>query len=415
MPSGPLTRANATRRLRRAVDPIGNLLSEAFHLLGLFAIGAATVWAAAAAFVAMIAKGHASLEDLLLLFIYLEIGSMVGIYFKTNHMPVRFLIYVGITALTRHLIVVVQSEAAPDAGILILAGGTLVMALAVLVVRFASFHYPSESEKGDEAGQDAYGALRRVYGAPPSRHSAPQRRSASIRLREPAVAQDCLALRADRTRRPADFGRRARKARRRRRLRRAVDVDEGPARDVVGMARRFVHVEDRRDAGVGIGKQRRPFVARPFGEGRFEPRPERRPGARVPAVGELACVELELVDERIEELRLQRADRDPLAVGAAIDAVERRAAVEDVGLPLAAPEPSRLQAVGHRHQQADAVGHRRVDDLSAPRAPRLDERADDAEGEKHRAAAEVADEVERRDRRILGRRSRAARRSARCS
>ena len=155
MPSGPLTRVNATRRLRRAVDPIGNLLSEAFHLLGLFAIGAATVWAAAAAFVAMIAKGRASLEDLLLLFIYLEIGSMVGIYFKTNHMPVRFLIYVGITALTRHLIVVVQSEAAPDAGILILAGGTLVMALAVLVVRYASFHYPSESEKGDEAGHDA--------------------------------------------------------------------------------------------------------------------------------------------------------------------------------------------------------------------------------------------------------------------
>ena len=92
---------------------------------------------------------------MLLLFIYLEIGSMVGIYFKTNHMPVRFLIYVGITALTRHLIVVVQSEAAPDAGILILAGGTLVMALAVLVVRYASFHYPSESEKGDEAGHDA--------------------------------------------------------------------------------------------------------------------------------------------------------------------------------------------------------------------------------------------------------------------
>ncbi len=151
----PVTSNIATRRLRGAVDPIGNLLSDAFHLLGLFAIGAATVWAAATAFMAMIAKGHASLEDLLLLFIYLEIGSMVGIYFKTNHMPVRFLIYVGITALTRHLIVVVQSEAAPDAGILILAGGTLVMALAVLVVRFASFHYPSDSEKSGEPGHDS--------------------------------------------------------------------------------------------------------------------------------------------------------------------------------------------------------------------------------------------------------------------
>ena len=49
----------------------------------------------------------------------------------------------------------VQSEAAPDVGVLILAGGTLVMALAVLVVRYASFHYPSESLKGDESGQDA--------------------------------------------------------------------------------------------------------------------------------------------------------------------------------------------------------------------------------------------------------------------
>ena len=51
-----------------------------------------------------------TIEDLLLLFIYLEIGSMVGIYFRTNHMPVRFLLYVGITALTRHMIGVVQEQ-----------------------------------------------------------------------------------------------------------------------------------------------------------------------------------------------------------------------------------------------------------------------------------------------------------------
>ena len=153
MTAGPLTRANATRRLRRAVDPIGNLLSEAFHLLGLFAIGAATVWAAASAFVAMVAKGHASLEDLLLLFIYLEIGSMVGIYFKTNHMPVRFLIYVGITALTRHLIGFVQEQPNPDLGVLILAGSTLVLALAVLVIRFTSNRYPSPSHgEGGRSG-----------------------------------------------------------------------------------------------------------------------------------------------------------------------------------------------------------------------------------------------------------------------
>jgi protein PsiE len=141
------------RKLRRAVDPVGNMLSEGFHLVGLFAIGAATVWAAAHAFAAMLAHGAPQLEDLLLLFIYLEIGSMVGIYFRTNHMPVRFLIYVAITALTRHMIVVVQNETEPDLGVLVLAAATLVLALAVLVIRYASFHYPSE--KGEDSTEDA--------------------------------------------------------------------------------------------------------------------------------------------------------------------------------------------------------------------------------------------------------------------
>jgi protein PsiE len=67
------------RRLHRYVDPVGSVLVELFHLIGLFVIGAGTVWAAAHA--EMFAKSHASIEDLLLLFIYLEIGAMVGIYF----------------------------------------------------------------------------------------------------------------------------------------------------------------------------------------------------------------------------------------------------------------------------------------------------------------------------------------------
>ena len=46
----------------------------------------------------------------------------------------RFLIYVGITALTRHMIGYVQKDAPPEVGVLILAGATLILALAVLVV-----------------------------------------------------------------------------------------------------------------------------------------------------------------------------------------------------------------------------------------------------------------------------------------
>src|SRR5438034_10620992 len=97
----------ATNSLHRgmtdAVDTFGALLVDAFHYLALFAIGATTVWSAAAAFIGMAAQGRASLADILLLFIYLEIGAMVGIYFKTTRLPVRYLIYVAITALGRVL------------------------------------------------------------------------------------------------------------------------------------------------------------------------------------------------------------------------------------------------------------------------------------------------------------------------
>jgi protein PsiE len=136
----------ADKQIRSLADPIGRFLTEGFHLLGLFAIGAATVWAAAAAFYGMMKRGSPSIEDLLLLFIYLEIGSMVGIYFRTNHMPVRFLIYVGITALTRHMIGFVQEQSGADLGVLILAGATLILALAVLVIRFTSSRFPSLSD-----------------------------------------------------------------------------------------------------------------------------------------------------------------------------------------------------------------------------------------------------------------------------
>jgi phosphate starvation-inducible membrane PsiE len=143
---------SAEKRMISFLDPVGLILTEGFHLLGLFAIGAATIWAAGWAFFTITQKGRPSIEDLLLLFIYLEIGSMVGIYFRTNHMPVRFLLYVGITALTRHMIGFVQEQRDPDFGVLILAGATLILALAVLVIRFTSARYPSDASA--EFGRD---------------------------------------------------------------------------------------------------------------------------------------------------------------------------------------------------------------------------------------------------------------------
>ena len=68
---------------------------------------------------------------------------MVGIYFKTNHMPVRFLIYVAITALTRLLIADIQHNHKASMDQVIITGSILILALAILIVRFASWNYPS--------------------------------------------------------------------------------------------------------------------------------------------------------------------------------------------------------------------------------------------------------------------------------
>src|SRR6187401_12975 len=107
------------QRVHTFADTVGKLLVDGFHYLALFAIGGAIVWSAGGAFLTMVEKGHAAIDDILLLFIYLELGAMVGIYFKTNHMPVRFLIYVGITALTRLLVGDIAAHHQLDWGILV--------------------------------------------------------------------------------------------------------------------------------------------------------------------------------------------------------------------------------------------------------------------------------------------------------
>jgi phosphate starvation-inducible membrane PsiE len=132
------------KRMNRLSEVVGSLLVDGFHYLARFAIGGATVWSAVHAFFGMLTNGRASVDDILLLFIYLELGAMVGIYFKTNHMPVRFLIYVGITALTRLLVGDIAAHHEKlDWTLLVVPSAILLLALANLVVRYGSARFPS--------------------------------------------------------------------------------------------------------------------------------------------------------------------------------------------------------------------------------------------------------------------------------
>ncbi|NOQ78587.1 MAG: phosphate starvation-inducible protein PhoH [Gammaproteobacteria bacterium] len=95
-------------KTRDKIQNIGDAMVDVFHYLALFVIGGTIVWSAIYEYIHIMATGHAKLKDILLLFIYLELGAMIGIYFKTHRLPVQFLIYIAITALSRHLVIDVQ-------------------------------------------------------------------------------------------------------------------------------------------------------------------------------------------------------------------------------------------------------------------------------------------------------------------
>jgi phosphate starvation-inducible membrane PsiE len=102
----------------------------------------------------MIQAGRAGLGDILLLFIYLELGTIVGIYFKTDRLPVLFLLYVAITALTRFLAIDIKDLSIES--VLAVTGSIFVLTLAVLVVQIASSRFATSSEgKKSSAGIDA--------------------------------------------------------------------------------------------------------------------------------------------------------------------------------------------------------------------------------------------------------------------
>lgn len=148
---GALEKTEAAEvRAKNIAERVGDKLVEGFQLLALFVIGATIFWSAAVFFFEMIAAREATLHDILLLFIYLELGAMVGIYFRTDQLPVEFLLYITITVMTRKLI---SAEELSAERILVTTGAVLILAIAVLILRFGAHRFPSRSpdRKGETA------------------------------------------------------------------------------------------------------------------------------------------------------------------------------------------------------------------------------------------------------------------------
>ena len=63
---------------------------EVIENIGLIIIGLATVVAGYHEVALMVGNGKVTLADLLLMFLYLEVLTMVGLYYNSGKLPVRF-------------------------------------------------------------------------------------------------------------------------------------------------------------------------------------------------------------------------------------------------------------------------------------------------------------------------------------
>ncbi len=113
---------------------------EVVEQTGLALILVSTVIAIGQEVWVIVEKRHVDLADLLLLFIYLEVVAMVGIYFESHSLPVRFPLYIAMVALARYLIL--DSKDMQWSTLIGIGAVILILALAILVVRFGHVRFP---------------------------------------------------------------------------------------------------------------------------------------------------------------------------------------------------------------------------------------------------------------------------------
>lgn len=78
--------------------------------------------------------------DILLLFLYLEVMTMLNHYLSAGTLPVRYPLYIGIIALARFLVLDIKELDALT--VFALSGSILLIAGAILVVRYGHVRFP---------------------------------------------------------------------------------------------------------------------------------------------------------------------------------------------------------------------------------------------------------------------------------
>jgi protein PsiE len=112
--------------------------------IGLILVAIATIIAIGIEVYSMVQAATVALADLLLLFIYLEVLAMVALYIKSGKLPIRIPLYIAIVALARYLILDMKSM--DTWRMLGVAGGTLILAVTILIIRYGHLRFPYGKE-----------------------------------------------------------------------------------------------------------------------------------------------------------------------------------------------------------------------------------------------------------------------------
>jgi len=131
----------------RRFQSVSKVALELMENAGLVVIALATMVASIQEVMRMLGAGSVTLGDLLLLFIYLEVLAMVGIYLESHRLPVRLPMYIAIVALARYL--VLDMKEMDPWRIMGVAGAILLIAISVLIVRFGHVRLPYENMSSD--------------------------------------------------------------------------------------------------------------------------------------------------------------------------------------------------------------------------------------------------------------------------
>jgi protein PsiE len=106
----------------------------------LIVIAVATIFAIAQEIGHVLEAGSITVGDLLMLFLYLEVISMLNHYLGSGNLPVRYPLYIGIISLARFLVLDIKDIDAFK--MFALSGSILLIAAAILIVRYGHVRFP---------------------------------------------------------------------------------------------------------------------------------------------------------------------------------------------------------------------------------------------------------------------------------